>query len=209
VAAQLEHEHEQIRRGTTLSRPTPPLSRRQTIGAYLLATVGVLGIFGWPYLLFGGLYLGSLIWPSWWGEDGPFSRRRALPAQEFVEALDVEGDCAEDHVKESAPYEGTITHTRLVTTGTPVVSGYVTLTPDARHARMIRRPDPYSYEPSFRIGFTRVLPEDLHGEVLQLAGVSEYLGDEESRRPSYRATCTLRVTRRLDHQPSRQEETAQ
>jgi hypothetical protein len=202
VAAQLEHEHAQARRRPEL--PHIPRSRSALLWEVVLA----IGLFGFPLILLGGYSLANMIWPGLW-EDGPLSRRRALPAQEFVEALDVEGDCAEDHVKESAPYEGTITHTRLVTTGTPVVSGYVTLTPDAHHARMTRRPDPYGYEPSFSIGFTRLRPEDLQGDVLQLAGVSEYPGDEESHRPSHRVTCTLRVTRRLDQRPSRQDETAQ
>ena len=203
VAAQLDHEHAQARRRPEL--PHIPRSRSTLFWEIVLA----IGLFCGPVILFGGLYLGSFIWPSLWGKDGPLSSERQLRKlpYEYIETLDVEGECAEDHVKVSAPYTGRIEHSRDVTTGTYSASGYVTLSQDyRREARMKRPRDPYRYEPSRAIGFTRLRPEDLQGDVLQLAGRSEYLEDEMSR-PSYRATCTLRVIERRDHRPALQEET--
>ena len=58
VSAQLEHEHAQARR-----RPELPHIRRSR--SALLWEVGLrLALFCWPVILFGGLYLGSFIWPS-------------------------------------------------------------------------------------------------------------------------------------------------
>jgi hypothetical protein len=201
VAAQLAREREEARTRPSMTRPPP------SKGSQLLTIVMVMGLFAFLWIVIGGFYLLENIWPDLL-EDPLESRRQGVPHQELVEYVEVEGECAETHVKVSAPYTGQLRHSRDVTTGHQSVSGYVNHRRDY-DARMKRPRDPYRYEPSRAIGFTRLRPEDVQGDVLQLAGVSEYHADEESRRPSYHATCTLRVTRRLDHQPSQQEETAQ
>ena len=129
---------------------------------------------------------------------------------EYVEVLGVEGECAEDHVKEAAPYAGRLNHVRSLKTGNYMAFGYVTL-PNAVHFRGLTSGpfDPYRYEPPYTIGFPDLTPDNLQGDLLQLAGVSEYLADEESRRPRYRATCTLRVIERQSHRPAWQEDTRQ
>jgi hypothetical protein len=195
-AAQMAREQEESRRLPLAAGPPP------SKGSQLLAIAMLISIFGSPLILLGVLFILHRVLEK--------DERRGLPHRELVEYIEVEGECAEDHVKESAPYTGHIEHLRNVTTDYHFASGYVTRRRSYTHeALMGRRSNPYRYEPSFAIGFANLRPEDLQGEVLRLAGLSEFLADEESGRPSYRATCTLRVTRRLDHRPSRQEEPAQ
>jgi hypothetical protein len=178
-----------------------PLTRKQKIMAWGFAIAMIIGLFALSYVLLGVLSLASKALRT--------DERQGVPRWELVEYIEVEGECAEDHVKESARYVGHLEHSRNPTMDYHFGWGHVTLRRDDRHLWLARSRDPYSYEPSFTIGFSQLRPEQLQGDVLHLAGLSEYITDEESRRPSYRATCTLRVSRRLDHRPSRQEETAQ
>jgi hypothetical protein len=179
-----------------------PLTFLQRFIAWGLAIILLIGVITLPSLLIVGLLY---VFGNGW------SKRQQLPNDEFlVEYIKVAGECAEDHVKDSAPYTGSIEHSRNVTTGDHSGSGYVIhrrdYTDDAWTERLS---DPYRYEPPFTITFTNLRPAELQGEILHLTGVSNFLADEESRRPTYRATCTLRVTRRLDHRPSQPEEIAQ
>jgi hypothetical protein len=180
----------------------PPSTFLQRFIVWGLAIILLIGVIAVPYLLIAGLL--SVFGNGW-------SDRRPVPNDKvLIEYIEVAGECAEDHVKDSAPYTGRIQHSRHVTTGDHAVVGSVFHSRDyTDEARTGRLSDPYRYEPPSSITFTHLRPADVQGDILHLTGVSDVGADEESRRLGYRATCTLRVTRRLDHRPSQQEEIAQ
>jgi hypothetical protein len=138
------------------------------------------------------------------------SKQQSLNDTSLIEYIEVAGECAEDHVKDSAPYTGSIEHWRNVTTGDHSGFGHVIHSRDhTDEAWAASFNDLYRYKPPFTITLFDFRPADLQGEILHLTGVSNFLADDGPLRPTYRATCTLRVIRRLDHRPSQQEEIVQ
>ncbi|SRR6266498_4317441 len=130
--------------------------------------------------------------------------RRSKDTHKVIEYIEVKGECFEDHVKQSAPYAGSIVHWYNVTTGQHSRYGDVLhekeLTPETLEERLRY---PYKYQPPFTIHFQDLQAEDLEGEWLQLPGISNFTAEGEGGR--YESTCFLNVMRRLDHLPPLEE----
>jgi hypothetical protein len=206
-AARMAHEQE----GAT-TKTKPPLTRRQEITAWVLAIGMLIGLLAIPYLfVWGGTLIidrMSRIIPALGKDYG-----RGTNPWHILESIEVEGECSEDHVKDATLYEGTIRHMRHRTTDAQEWSGFVALSHAFRFEALERslhdRRARYAYQPPSTIWLHDLRPEDLEGDILHLAGISESFSDGDTYRRGYDASCTLRVTRRLDHRASQPVETAQ
>lgn len=126
-------------------------------------------------------------------------------AHEFVEWVQVDGSCKEDHVTQGGHYSGDLVHWRNKATGVSSRYGSVeNMEWEEALIAEIQHPD-HRYHPPDSIGFEDIAASDFQSQTFVLHGISNFLQDERSRDPRYAATCTLTVQRRLDHLPSAKE----
>jgi hypothetical protein len=127
------------------------------------------------------------------------------PGEEFVEWVQVEGSCQEDHATRGGRYAGDLVHWRKRATGVSARYGSVenldAMSPEAMAAEIQQ---PNRYHPPFSIEFNDIAASDFQSQNFVLHGVS---GDTKHD-ASYEATCKLTVKRRLDHLPSNEERKA-
>jgi hypothetical protein len=167
--------------------------------------IAILPLYRMTSLAVGPLLLaltGSLL--------GCYGGERSEDTYQFIEYLEVAGECFEDHVKQPAPYTGSIVHWYNVTKDYHSRYGSVHHTRELDTEKFAERTKrPYKYYPPFTIQFNDLQQEDLKGDELRLAGVSTDYQEYKSTAVTvymYESTCFLRVVRRLDHIPSTQEE---
>lgn len=123
-------------------------------------------------------------------------------ASEFVEWLEVEGTCQEDHVNKPGNYSGELVHYRNKATGKASRYGHVTNSADMVESVLAHAKDPNSYQTPFIVSFDDITESDLTEQSFMLHGVAEHVTSENGDGPRYKATCNLAVTKRLDRFPS-------
>ncbi|MDO9530830.1 MAG: hypothetical protein Q7O12_01695 [Deltaproteobacteria bacterium] len=138
--------------------------------------------------------------------------RRSKDEYKFIEYIEVEGNCYEDHVKQSANYKGDIVHWYNITKNIHSIYGSVSTFDVISGNEMIkniieRNNDPYKYYPPDIIELSDLSKEDIGNDVLNIKGISRHSGkDMNSVGPRYKATCNLKVTCRLNYLPSLKKE---
>jgi hypothetical protein len=124
---------------------------------------------------------------------------------EFVEWVQVDGSCQEDHATQGGHYSGDMVHWRNKATGVSrrygSVNNFDSSSPEAMLAEVKQ---PNRYHPPFSINFDNVAASDFQSQSFVLHGVS----DDTNHGGGYEATCRLTVQRRLDHLPSNEERRA-
>lgn len=127
---------------------------------------------------------------------------------QFVEYLRVEGECYEDHVKQRAHYTGQLVHWHNKAKNVHSRHGSVHHFAGMAPEKMIEAiKNQYKYQPPFTISFANIPAEQFSSDNLNLNGISEHLGkDGEGGGSKYRASCALKVTKRLDHIPPMDEQ---
>ena len=125
----------------------------------------------------------------------------------FVEYIEVKGVCSEEHVKKSAKYAGSIVHWHNLTKNTHARYGSVFNWDAIDPERLMEYVnDQYKYVPPFSIEFIDLTEDEISKDNVIIKGISEHIAtDEKSKGPRYRATCNLKVVRRLDYLPSTKE----
>jgi hypothetical protein len=128
------------------------------------------------------------------------------PIMEFVEWVQVDGSCQENHATEGAHYVGELVYWRNKATGVSLRYGSVhnfdAMNPEAMAAEVQH---PNQYHPPFTVEFGDIVAGDFQSQTMVLHGVS----DDPKHRAGYEATCSLAVKRRLDHLPSNDERSKQ
>ncbi len=122
----------------------------------------------------------------------------------FVEFVKLKGTCFEDHVQQEEAYTGNLVHWYNETKDRHSRYGSVHLAKALSPKRMLEKiQNPNEYYPPFSITFWQVPPEMFSIDKMILEGVSEHLpkGNEEEGL-SYKATCHLKVVKRLDYLPA-------
>lgn len=121
---------------------------------------------------------------------------------QFVEWVQVDGVCQEDHANEAGHYSGELVDWRNKSTGASSRYGSV-INFDSMDvntmAAEIRQP--YRYHPPFSVDFNSIAASDFDAQAMVLHGVS----DDPKHGGGYAATCHLTVQRRLDHLPTDKE----
>lgn len=115
---------------------------------------------------------------------------------EFIERVEVEGVCYEDHVKEKGSYSGNFVHWYNNTKGTHSRYGSIFLK-DRMSAEMMQENimNPHKYFLPNIISFDSI-PQSVFSQAkMDIKGLSDSGGKK------YEATCELAVTKRLDHIP--------
>ena len=127
------------------------------------------------------------------------SRAPKPPVMEFVEWVQVDGSCQEDHAVQGGRYAGELVHWRNKATGVSARYGSVenldAASPEAMAARIQH---PNRYWPPFIIEFSDITASDFQSQISVLHGVS----DDPNHGAGYETTCNLAAKRRLDHLPS-------
>ena len=120
---------------------------------------------------------------------------------QIIEYLEVEGTCLEDHVAqtEGQPYiySGMVTHFAYVTHDAHEIYGFVDLQASPEILEKVPKTDHQPPNTIYLLGLTK---EQIAQDTFQAIGRSERESYGES--PFYKTSCTLKVTKRLDHIPS-------
>ena len=117
----------------------------------------------------------------------------------FIEYVFVEGQCSEDHTTVSGRYQGEIVDWLTIATRTHARYGSVHDFDSTDVVRMSQHiKEPHRYEPPFAIAFENLSESDIAGSQFTLHGVSS----REEGNEGFNATCSLTVTKRLDHLPT-------
>ncbi len=136
---------------------------------------------------------------------------------EFIESVEVEGTCKEDHATVSSEYDGCISQWYNVTKGKHDSFGFVFRKDSIASSEppppeelidsfLEEQRDPYTYRPPLIITFRGLRTRDFVGDQLTLKGVSDHNRNADGKGPYYWTTCELKVVRRLDHPPEDEEE---
>jgi hypothetical protein len=153
-------------------------------------------------VLLGSIIVGTILLIDWVNARNRATRAADEAARQTIHRtmayMEVAGECAEDHAKLFASYQGSIEHWRHAPTNEEHISGYVRR-PWEEGRWIEERQRPYCYHPPDSIHFSDLTPEDLTGDTLRLAGSSS--GPDNYQ---YESSCVLRVLRRLDHNPERE-----
>ncbi len=116
----------------------------------------------------------------------------------FIEYIEVKGVCSEDHVKQTAEYEGSIVHWHNVTKNEHSRYGHVCkvglFSPEELIAAV---EEPHKYRPPSFIAFWDLTPGQVSNKKFTLRGFSD-----DDGKPHYEASCDLKVVQRLDYLPS-------
>ena len=127
---------------------------------------------------------------------------RPKDESQFIEYIEVRGTCSEDHVKQSADYEGSIVHWYNVTKNRHARYGNVHQWGEITERIMEEVKNPHRYYPPPAVDFNDLDQDQITGDELHLKGISDHLGGEQGDAgPHYETTCDLKVVRRLDHLP--------
>lgn len=123
-------------------------------------------------------------------------------AYEFVEWVQVDGSCQEDHATQAAHYGGELVDWRNKATGVSNRYGSVNnFGSMSAQAMLAEIQQPNRYRPPFSIEFRDIAARDFQSQTFVLHGIS----DDPNHGAGYEATCNLTVQRRLDHLPSDKE----
>jgi hypothetical protein len=127
---------------------------------------------------------------------------RPVVAHEFVEWVQVDGTCQEDHATQAGHYNGDLVHWRNKVTGASdrygSVSNWDSASVEAM-ADLIKHPS--KYHPPFSVEFSDISATDFQSQTFVLHGIS----DDTEHNAHYETTCNLSVQRRLNHLPSNKE----
>lgn len=130
------------------------------------------------------------------------TRAPKLSDEEFIQWVQVDGLCHEDHATQDGRYSGELVHWRNKVTGVSKRYGSVhnldSMRPEAMAAEIHQ---PNRYRPPFSIEFGDITASVFQSPTFVLHGVS----DDLKSGAGYEATCNLTVKRRLDHLPSNEE----
>lgn len=134
---------------------------------------------------------------------GGCDHKPAPSKDQFVQLLEVTGQCSEDHVQQSDTYVGEIYHYYNPETGRHMRSGFVYAVDGSNIERIAHQvKDPAWYAPPFSISFRDLSADDTAGASLTLHGISSTPGDNSIFGNGYHSTCRLSVTQRSDHPPT-------
>jgi len=123
-------------------------------------------------------------------------------AYQFVEWVQVQGSCQEDHATQGGHYSGELVEWRNKATGVSSRYGSVenwALTSVEAMDSEIQHPN--RYHPPFSVEFRDIAANGFQSQTLLLHGLS----DDPNHGGGYETTCKLNVQRRLDHPPSDKE----
>jgi hypothetical protein len=122
---------------------------------------------------------------------------------EFIEFVRVEGHCYEDHVRQSAPYNGSFVHHYNKTQDVHSRYGSVLHLEPTEELDYLseRHEQPHKYYPPMTVRFEDIPQQVLMRSQMNLKGLSEHFTGDDDRGPQYETTCELSVTERLDYLP--------
>jgi hypothetical protein len=125
------------------------------------------------------------------GQDPPKDEYR------FIEYVEIEGSCFEDHVRQPGKYTGSIVHWRNVTKNTEMRYGSVHRWAEEVAETSEQIENPHKYFLPFSIQFDDVAPQDLRNPTFTAKGVAKHItGRDGDAAPQYEATCLLAVVKR-------------
>ena len=130
-------------------------------------------------------------------------RKKSSDKYNFVEYVAVEGECWEDHVKQSVipqvKYRGELVHWENQTKKTHSRYGSVTNW-ETLNTIIEEIETPNRYYPPFIVQFDDIGEKDFSSDRMRLSGISRHSGNEGNR-PGYKTTCVLKAVKRLDRIP--------
>jgi hypothetical protein len=130
------------------------------------------------------------------------SKSPPLDQYKFLEYVAVQGECREDHVTESAHYEGSILHSFNVSKDRHEMSGSVTNNDFAKFESSVL--NPYKYYPPFSVTFSGLAPVEISQDKFMVQGLSVDIrcgpgrSASDCHGPQYETHCSFIRTKRLE-----------
>ena len=119
----------------------------------------------------------------------------------LMEYVEVTGQCHDNHVIQSAEYNGSFVHWFNVTKGEHDVYGSVHYAKNVAEKVLEEKANPHKYHPPFSVKFGDLSPEQVALPEFSISGISCGPGENYCDKPQHETTCRLRVVQRLDHLP--------